>query len=202
MEVLAEISKPDVNLAVWQRPADPVLAREVQALAVNSLPDQRRRTTLQLFQRDLHSLFSDQGLDSGEFSGLRADMHVLAERMAGILGSQELVYRLVTVADNECSRFHLDSTPFRLICTYQGPGTQWLADTQVDWTALGRGAGNDGIIRFGTPSQLQPFWVGILKGGSVRARQGLVHRSPTIVGSGQIRVLFCLDCDGLATIRS
>ncbi len=52
------------------------------------------------------------------------------------------------------------------------------------------------IIRFGEPSEIAPFWVGILKGSKYpgSAGQGLVHRSPPIAESGQTRVVFCLDC--------
>jgi len=79
---------------------------------------------------------------------------------------------------------------------YRGPGTEWLTDVQVDRVAQASGAPNECIIRFGEPSQFDSFWVGVMKGNAYpgNAGRGLVHRSPPIAGSGQTRVLFCLDC--------
>jgi hypothetical protein len=102
----------------------------------------------------------------------------------------------VTTDDDDCRRYHVDRTHLRLLCTYRGPGTEWLTNDQVERLAQASGAPNEEIIRFGEPSQFEPFWVGILKGDAFpgNARHGLVHRSPPIKGSGQTRVLFCLDC--------
>jgi hypothetical protein len=36
--------------------------------------------------------------------------------------------------------------------------------------------------------------VGIMRGDPANQGQGLVHRSPPVSGSGQTRVLFCVDC--------
>ena len=107
-----------------------------------------------------------------------------------------MTLRLKTTESDDCRRFHVDRTRLRLLCTYQGPGTEWLTDAQVDRAAQRSGAPNEDIVRFGHPSCFRPFWVGVMKGDaySNNAGRGLVHRSPPIAGSGQARVLFCLDC--------
>ena len=104
--------------------------------------------------------------------------------------------RLETTDTSKCHRFHVDRTRLRLLCTYRGPGTEWLTDAQVDRTALNNGSTNEDIIRCGSPHRFAPFWVGIMKGNAYpgNAGRGLVHRSPPIASSGQTRVLFCLDC--------
>ena len=95
-----------------------------------------------------------------------------------------------------CHRFHADRTRLRLLCTYRGPGTEWLTEAQVDRWALSNGSANEDIIRFGEPARFMSPWVGIMKGSAYpgNAGHGLVHRSLPIAGSGRTRVLFCLDC--------
>ena len=68
-----------------------------------------------------------------------------------------------------------------------------LTNEQVDRVAQSRCAPNEKIIRFGEPCRLDSFWVAIMKGDPGNSGQGLVHRSPPVEGTGQIRTLFCLD---------
>ncbi len=192
-DVLQYVMNPDVNLALWQRPVKTEIMRELSTLQAGHLRDVRHRTSLISFDDDICTLLLQQGLDPQGFINLRADMHQLAELLGDVSRCREFIFRLVTIDSDECCRFHLDRTPLRLICTYQGPGTEWLTDRQVDRAALARCASNDAITRFGESSQFEHFWVGILKGDPGNLGQGLVHRSPPIAGSGQIRVLFCLD---------
>lgn len=126
----------------------------------------------------------------------RKDLRQVAELFFSVSQGRDLTMRLETTEEDGCPRFHVDRTHLRLLCTYRGPGTQWLADAQVDRAAQSSGATNDDIIRFGEPAQFEPYWVGILKGDAYpgNAGGGLVHRSPPIAASGQTRVLFCLDC--------
>jgi hypothetical protein len=99
------------------------------------------------------------------------------------------------LADDGCRRFHVDHTRLRLLCTYRGPGTEWLAHDQVDRQALAAHQPNDAILRHGQPRHLEPFWVGVLKGERFpgNAGRGLVHRSPPVADTGTTRVLVCLD---------
>jgi len=197
-DVLRKVSEPGVNLALWTRQPEHAVKQEVAILSASHFPDVRRRTSLGSFDDDVCAVLQQQGLNPENFSSLRADMQQLAARLAKVCGISEFIYRLLTIAGDECCRFHLDRTPLRLICTYQGPGTEWLADWQVDREALARSASNEEITRFGQPSQFEQFWVGIMKGESGNRGKGLVHRSPAVAGSNQIRVLFCLDSESQA----
>ncbi|MDJ0891453.1 MAG: DUF1826 domain-containing protein [Gammaproteobacteria bacterium] len=195
-DVLHRILDPGVNLSLWQRPAQKAIARELSTLRASHLPDVRCPTSLDSFDDDVSALLQQQGLDPLVFKNLRVDLRRLADLYFSVSEDRDVTLRLVTTDDDDCPRFHVDYTHLRLLCTYRGPGTEWLTDAQVDRVAQASGAPNDCIIRFGEPSQFEPFWVGILKGGAYpgNAGRGLVHRSPPIAGSGQIRVLFCLDC--------
>jgi hypothetical protein len=195
-EVLQRILDLGVNLCLWQRPVQQAVRRELSSLQASNLPDVRCLTSLDSFDDDVALLLQQQGLDPMAFSNWRSDLRRLANLYFSISDDRDVTLRLVTTDDDDCSRYHVDRTHLRLLCTYRGPGTEWLSNDQVDRLAQGTGAPNEEIIRFGEPSRFEPFWVGILKGDAYpgNAGYGLVHRSPPITGSGLTRVLFCLDC--------
>jgi len=193
-EVLRSILDPNVNLTLWQRPEQNPVARELARLSALSLRDVRRGTSLKSFDEDLIELLLQQGLEPSDFENLRKDMKRLIKIFSPISKGQPITFRLLTTNRDDCKRFHLDRTRLRLMCTYRGPGTEWLPEGQLDRAAQSRGAPNESIIRFGKPSQFNTFWVGIAKGDPDNTGQGLVHRSPAIAEAGHTRVFFCLDC--------
>jgi hypothetical protein len=194
-EVLHDILDPGVNLCLWQRPAQKAVTRELTSLKASDLPDVRCSTSPGSFDNDVSRLLKQQGLDPLAFSNWRKDMRQLADLYFKVSDDRDVTLRLVTTNEDDCRRYHVDRTHLRLLCTYLGSGTEWLSNDQVDRLAQATGAPNEKIIRFGEPSGFEPFWVGILKGDAYpgNAGSGLVHRSPLITGSGQTRVLFCLD---------
>jgi len=195
-DVLCQVREPGLNLCLWQRPSDAAIIREVSSLRASDLPDVRCPTSLDSFDDDVSTLLREGGLDPMAFPHWRADMRLLADLYFGASENRDVTLRLVTTDEDDCRRLHVDRTQLRLLCTYRGPGTEWLPDEQVDRVAQTTGAPNDDIIRFGEPCEFQAFWAGILKGDAYpgNAGHGLVHRSPPIEGTGKTRVLFCLDC--------
>jgi len=193
---LRHVTELEVNLSLWRRNPIDSVEREVAGLRATDLPDVRCRTSPPTFDADIGVLLKGRGLDPQAFDDWRADLRRLADLFFALCGWRDVTARLETTDVDGCPRFHVDRTHLRLLCTYRGPGTEWLTDAQVDRDALASGAPNEGIIRFGEPRRFEPFWVGILKGDAYpgNAGRGLVHRSPPIAGSGQTRVLFCLDC--------
>lgn len=194
--ILHRINDPEVNLSLWQRKPLETVAGEVAALSATDLPDIRCRTSSTTFDEDIGALLKGQDLDPQAFSGWLADLRGLADLFFAVCAGRDVTARLETTDADGCRRFHVDRTHLRLLCTYRGPGTEWLTNAQVDRDAQGNGAPNERIVRFGEPSWFEPFWVGILKGDAYPGNvgRGLVHRSPPIAGSGQTRLLFCLDC--------
>ena len=195
-DVLCSVRHAGVNLGLWKRPVQPRLARELSTLRAADLPDVRSRTSPVTFDNDVCALLRQQALDPSDFVAWRGDLARLATLFFPLGSGRDVVMRLETTADDGCRRFHTDHTHLRLLCTYRGPGTEWLSDDQVDRVAQANGAPNDRIVCRGEPSRFEPFWVGILKGDAYpgNAGHGLVHRSPPLAGTGQTRVLFCLDC--------
>ncbi|MBK1650225.1 DUF1826 domain-containing protein [Rhabdochromatium marinum] len=194
--VLHRINEPKVTLTLWRRSAVEAITREVALLRAADLPDVRCTTSPATFDADIGALLNAQGLDPQSFSTWRADLRQVADHFFAICLARNVTVRIETTDSVGCPRFHVDRTHLRLLCTYRGPGTEWLTNAQVDRSAQASGASNERILRYGEPSRFEPFWVGILKGEAYpgNAGGGLVHRSPPITDPGQTRVLFCLDC--------
>jgi hypothetical protein len=197
-EVLNQILDGGVNLSLWQRPVQQAIVRELSSLGGSSMPDLRCRTTPDSFDEDFCGLLRKHDLDPKAFREWRTDLGRIAAIFFAISDRGAATLRLETTDGDGCRRFHVDHTHLRLLCTYRGPGTEWLSDEQVDRSALANFEPNDCILRSGTPSAFETFWVGILKGEAYPGNlgHGLVHRSPRMAGSGLIRVVFCLDCAG------
>ncbi|MBL7650356.1 MAG: DUF1826 domain-containing protein, partial [Candidatus Hydrogenedentes bacterium] len=89
----------------------------------------------------------------------------------------------------------------RLLCTYRGPGTEWLDDATADRSKLGIGAGGlpddqSGLLGSGTQIQRIPgFAVALLKGSlwQGNGRRGIIHRSPAVPADGFPRVVLAAD---------
>jgi hypothetical protein len=194
-DVLRQILEADVNLSLWQRAAQPAIEQEVAALKPSHLPDRRYPTSRDSFVDDVDALLQSRGLDPVAFQALRTDLGRLATLFFDVSESYAVKFRLISIDGDNCRRFHVDTRHLRLLCTYRGPGTEWLSEAQVDRVALERGAPNAAITRFGKPSVFERFWVGIMKGDPEREGFGLVHRSPSIAGSVQTRVVFSLDAE-------
>ena len=192
-DVLESMSCPSVDLSLWQRPPQALIEKELKTLKADSLPHTRFRTTPDTFDRDIEALFKHQSLNTNHFTNFRSDLSQLMRRFSRLSRTKDLCFRLFTTNKNDCKRFHLDRVNLRLICTYQGTGTEWLTGAQVDREAQLAGEPNSSIMRFGSPQQLETYWVGIMRGDPKNLGQGLIHRSPTIEGSDQVRIVFSLD---------
>ena len=194
-DVLRSIIQPGVNLSLWQRPVQPEISQEISVLQASDLPDVRCDTAQSTFINDVNNLLNQQGLNPDLFPHWRRDLQRLANLYFGIIGERNVTMRLETTDVVHCPRFHIDRAHLRLLCTYQGPSTEWLTNAQTDREAQLNGATNDEIIRFGEPSQFGLFTVGIMKGSAYpgNSEAGLMHRSPSIGSADQTRVLLCLD---------
>jgi hypothetical protein len=86
----------------------------------------------------------------------------------------------------------------RLLCTYNGPGTVWLSDSNVNRNALETYGDNETIVK--DNSQINYAKTGsvvLLKGAifPIKGTKAIVHRSPTIEESGLSRLLLRIDAN-------
>lgn len=106
------------------------------------------------------------------------DIAALARRYATIMAVGEVEIRLDQVSGNACWKFHSDYVRARLITTYYGPGTEWAIQEGVE---LGRA------------HRLAAGHVGIFKGRVWAPEARLLHRSPPIADTGDVRLLLVID---------
>ena len=107
-----------------------------------------------------------------------------------LAGTQRIRLRLETITDDACERFHTDNVGLRLLCTYRGPGTQWLDPKTVAH------ASPDRAISATAVRHLERGAVALIRGSRDPARPGLLHRSPPIAGTGIVRLLLVVDDAG------
>ncbi len=187
---LDQIARPDKNILVsfW----DPGSSfRELLAAArrAGELPEFRERHSragiTEFFNRE-HGPLLDL-----LFTELRPSIDTVLNAGYG----KHFQVTLARPTDQMCPLFHVDSVSLRLIVTLHGPGTEWLADADVNRKQLGKGS-NHKVVREGALiQQLATFQVGLLKGEDYPGNhgKGLVHRSPPHAPTDEPRWIFRLD---------
>ncbi len=120
-----------------------------------------------------------------------------------VMPGKVVTVQLEIVTTDKCKRFHADYKSVRAVCTYVGPGTEWVEERAVSREEVSRHchatsfeAQNALIVR--DPSRIErahPGDVVFLKGESYpgNAGRGVVHRSPPIEASGARRLVLTLD---------
>jgi len=191
-----------LNIGLWPRTLPPAIARRfaeaatagsfaIEAEVDLAFPDQARRVAASL---------ADPGLEAFVWDDLRR----LLPTFAAITGETRLVVRLDTVRDGMCEKLHADYVTLRMLCTYAGPGTQWVDAADVVYGNLRRTdvpleEANASILRHPAAlRQVSPGDVLALKGEDWPggAGRGAVHRSPPMGDSTPPRLLLRIDAAG------
>lgn len=98
------------------------------------------------------------------------------------------------VKTNKCRLFHNDFYRQRLLCTYLGPGTEWLDHSNVNREALGKGCNENIVKDFSKINKAKEFEVLLLKGAKYDENElSIVHRSPPIEQDQITRILLKID---------
>ncbi|HJL18234.1 MAG TPA: DUF1826 domain-containing protein [Sandaracinaceae bacterium LLY-WYZ-13_1] len=195
---LARILDPDVNAVLWARERPASLA-DAAATSVESGDRQEaevwldRPTTLEPLVEPVR--------DPSLRDALLEDLTMLVSLYAAILDRKHVWVQLGVVTHDMCRKLHTDNVPVRLLCTYDGPGTDWVPDEDVRRENLGRvdvdlDEANRSVLR--RPDAIRrtrPGEVLLLKGEAWPGNAGLgaVHRSPPIEGTGARRLLLKVD---------
>ncbi len=190
-EVLDDIARPGIELAAWQRGADPAWAGWLAALAADALPVGRLEVAPDAAVHSLHAHFDADGIPAGiPRDAWVADIASLVTRFAALAQTRTVRLRLDAITGDACRRWHRDCVPLRLICTYRGPGTQWVPPARGA-AALARPDDDAPEAMAFDAGEVALFkgcgWDGQAHDG------GIVHRSPRIAGSGLTRLVLVLD---------
>jgi len=189
---LTHILRPEINLAVWQRDVPAAISTWLSRFDGEDLPTQSHDIDRPLRIEDVAAtLLSElRGNDPAAERGVAAlahDAKELAQFFAQLSGSSTVRLRLDWVTEQQCPRIHADRVSMRLLCTYRGPGTEWIAndvalpspDVQPPESLLHRfGTGDVAIMK------------GLLDDGCASP---LRHRSPPLKCSAEWRLLLTLD---------
>ena len=191
--VLAVIGQAQTGMAIWQRShvgpmAD--LTRGLRALSAEAMPHGRFISTLDGIKPALDGCY-DHHTTEPKISLLRQaladDVQQLATIFQSITRSPYLDIRIQHMRHDACRYWHLDNVAYRLICTYFGPGTQWVdpAKNQEVLAKRDRWEGHCETMEAGD--------VSVFAGACAQQKAGIVHRSPPIKAAGESRLVLCIN---------
>lgn len=188
VDVLNRIGEPAMDLVIWERRLPPDLQTWLVSLRVDQLPCGRMLVGRTDIRDALDALFASSGTPDGPpANALLHDIVDVAERFAAVAECDPIDIRLDVVDHDACWKFHRDNVDLRLLTTYVGPGTQYVTPGNAE-RAIDRQKAYDGPIEH-VPEQA----VALFKGALCASGTGVVHRSPPIAGSGETRLLLCLN---------
>ena len=122
------------------------------------------------------------------------DILYLGESFFELTKSKKMRIQIEIVKTNMCPLFHVDHIRQRLLCTYMGPGTEWLDHSNVYRDGLGKGCNHKIVKDFKMVNKARTFETLILKGVMYAGKDlAVVHRSPPIEKDFKTRVLLKID---------
>ncbi|MCP5231118.1 MAG: DUF1826 domain-containing protein [Zoogloeaceae bacterium] len=177
---LVEIFDPGVQVCAWQRDIDPAISTYLAGL-----PASGAWQAIETLKPGDMPRFGRLPEATGR-AALIEDLELLRDIVRELLGCDVVGLRVARIDRAMCPGWHVDHTGIRLVCTYQGPGTEWLDAQDVDRRAL--------------PSikaafvQATPGEIVLLKGSLWQDNEafGAVHRSPA-PSAVSLRTLVTLD---------
>lgn len=195
---LAPVLRPGTNCVVWQRRLAPTFKGALAELLTR--PSFDHRSVMDVANPDCAPLLTDlPPSDARAF--LLEDIPKLAGAFGTLLGRKHVHARFGLLRGDSCRKFHADHVTLRMLCTYAGPGTEWIPDSDLVRENLGRvdvdiPTANRLVLR--CPDAVQHCPVGdviVLKGHLYDGNrgQGAVHRSPPIAAQGLSRLVLTLD---------
>jgi len=181
---LTEIFDPDVQICSWQRQIDPAIG-----VYLSDLHQTRELQSIETLSPAAQPMLECLPEGAGRAS-LIEDLTLLREIMTELLWCDEVGLRLARMGHAMCPGWHMDRTGIRLVCTYQGPGTQWLHDQGSDRRNLG-----DSRIQEAAAVEAATGEIVLLKGSLWQGNDafGAVHRSPELASDAPLRTLVTLD---------
>ncbi|MFP6847670.1 MAG: DUF1826 domain-containing protein [Pseudomonas sp.] len=194
IEVLGEVLRDEVNLAVWQRQLPAQISDFATALLAQGEP-LAQTIVLELANADspinLSGLVDSYSDLPGQTAFLQ-DLSWLVGAFVCLFDAKRIGLRLRILDKAMCPRFHVDHVPVRLITSYAGAGSEWLAEGVMARRRLG-----DPTAEPSDAAQIERAKAGhvlLAKGEKWIGNEGagLIHRSPQ-PPAGERRLLLTLD---------
>ena len=194
IDVFGEVLRDEVNLALWQRQLPPQISDFANALLAQGEP-LSQSMVLELANPESEANLS--GLVDGysDLPGQAAflqDVSWLVSAFACLFDAKRIGLRLRILDKAMCPRFHVDHVPVRLISSYAGVGSEWLAEGVMARRRLGDPAAEPSDAAL--INRAEVGHVLLAKGEKWTGNEGggLIHRSPQ-PPAGERRLLLTLD---------
>lgn len=193
---LLAVRRHGFNLAIWERTVAAALHTYLDQVPADRLPnvsfDCRGPQVVVAIREELEPWANDHPA----WALLVDDLIDLVTAYATHVDGGRLSVRIERVDTDLCTKYHCDATGIRLLSTYCGPGTCWVPNAAVARDQIGPHGDNTTIVS--EPAlvrQLPRYAVGLLKGEQHgdHSDPAVVHRSPPLHGTGQVRLLLCVE---------
>ena len=187
---MSEVNIDADLVRVIRRTLDPAIAGALDTVPVANLPKLRLSGHLAAIESALREGLTEAGFGPEWLAGwLVEDIGAWGRLFQEVAAASGLQVRLEAVEDDACRRFHTDNMRYRLVCTYRGPGTQWVDPKSVVNLPCGAPVPEEAIRQF------ERGTVAIMRGGrhATAEAPGLLHRSPPIAGAGVTRLFLAID---------
>ena len=174
-EILGKIYQPSLNVAIWQRVLDSVVASYSIFLL-----EQHASFRIQQIHNvsQIRSLLRNSLPDSNEKNAFIEDIALVVDMFSFLFEADEIGLRLQWVSAAPCPAFHNDRIPCRLLLTYHGAGSQWLDESNLDRNALA--TAESPCLDENNIHNIAAGHVALFKGEGWEGNEGngWVHRSP------------------------
>lgn len=185
---LTRIFAPETQICVHPRPSGPDILDAIADIQASGWSGLRAIVRLEVDGvPDMSALPMPRSV---AHPALLRELAFLLELYGDLLGCQHIGLRIERLERAMCPGWHVDRTGIRLLCTWCGPGTEWLEDARIDpWRLPGSASG------VSATGQARPFDILLLKGSvwQGNAAGGAIHRSPEVTSRSSPRILVALD---------
>lgn len=172
--VLADIFESDINYCGWQRRLPEALEHYLNVVVEHPL-----RLTQVLSVEDAREYLMRVLPDAEGRLLLVDDVLELLDMFTCLLDCHQVGMRMTVLDKAMCPKFHRDNLQVRLVTTYKGPGTEWLAAPIKDENNVHKAETAEVVLLKGEA------WPG-------NTDRGVWHRSPSPV-AGQRRLVVTMD---------
>ena len=183
-----------VTVCIWNRQADPILTNYLRESAGSG--SWERRVRIDVASPQFEELLTGFKADVGRVRWV-TELSALVDLFATLTDSRTVGLRVTATDRATCPRFHSDQVGLRLLCSWLGEGTEWLAEEDVirqpeECPDMSTRFPAGPVRPGGVVRQMRPFAVGVFKGELWPGNQGrgAMHRSPQPIGR---RVFVSLD---------
>lgn len=193
-DILGRIHDPEVELVIWKREMPPGLGRWLDRLPVSRMPHGRVLVGATDLSRAVLGLVEEGDMPAeAERDIFTEDVLRLTRLFMQTMETDLVDIRLETICHDACRKFHRDHVAARLLTTYRGPGTEWVRPKDGEGAIAEQQSFQGRIERFPVHT------VGLFKGNRCDPSTGIVHRSPPVARTGEVRLLLCLNLPSIVS---